>query len=117
MRKDGDKWEGGKKITVTFGSGGQTAAAGGPSREDSFETVCGVFVEGKPYRYCCRVTDYYESSRKSRTTLYFPDQTLQLTWKSGDRVGLQFEGMVPKEARYSTYEGETNFVFDDKTYF
>ena len=32
-------------------------------------------------------------------------------------VGLQFEGMVPKEARYSTSEGETNFVFEGKTYF
>ena len=47
----------------------------------------------------------------------YPDQTIQLTWRSGNRVGLQFEGMVPQEARYATSEGETNFVFEDKTYF
>ena len=110
-------WEGGKKITVTFESGGQTAAAGSDAREDSYESACGVFVEGKPYNYRCRVTDYYEGGHKARTTLVFPDQTLQLTWKSADRVGLQFEGMVPKEARYSNSEGETNFVFENKTYF
>jgi uncharacterized protein YneR len=49
--------------------------------------------------------------------LRYPDQTIQLTWRPGNHVGLQFEGMVPQEARYATAEGETNFVFEDKTYF
>ena len=46
-----------------------------------------------------------------------PDQTIELTWHSGDRVGLQFEGMVPQETRYASSEGETNWAYQDKTYF
>jgi hypothetical protein len=32
-------------------------------------------------------------------------------------MGLQFEGMVPMEARYSSSEGETNWVFEGKTHY
>jgi hypothetical protein len=74
-------------------------------------------VGGKNYRYRCGATDFYSGGRKVRTELRYPDQTIQLTWRPGNQVGLQFEGMVPKEARYSTSEGETNWVFEDKTYF
>lgn len=82
-----------------------------------FETVCGVFVGGSNYRYLCKVEDDYRDGRKTSTTLHFPDQTLKMVWKTGKLVELHFEGMVPKTARYATSEGETNFVFEDKTYF
>jgi len=74
-------------------------------------------VDGKDYSYRCGATDFYSGDRKVRTELRYPDQTIQLTWQSGNRIGLQFEGMVPKEARYSTSEGETNWVFEGKTYY
>jgi hypothetical protein len=102
------------KCTEAAGGGG-TSSAGGTS--DSFDTVCGVIVGGKDSPYRCRVTDHYAGGQKTRTTLRFPDQTIALTWRQGKRVGLQFEGMVPKEARYSTSEGETNWVFEGKTYY
>jgi hypothetical protein len=117
------KWEGGKKIILTFaGSAGSAAPAPASSaavsgKPDSFDTVCGVIVDGKNYRYRCGATDFYSGGQKVRTELRYPDQTITLTWRPGNRVGLQFEGMVPKEARYATAEGETNFVFEGKTYF
>ena len=95
-------------------SGGGGSAA---ERSDPFDTVCGVFVGSQQYRYRCGATDFYSGGQKVRTELRYPDQTIQLTWKPGNRVGLQFEGMVPKEARYATSEGETNWVFEGKTYF
>ena len=94
--------------------GGANSAAG---TSDSFDTVCGVIVSGKDSAYRCRVTDHYAGSQKTRTTLRFPDQTIELTWQTRNRVGVQFEGMVPKDARYSSSEGETNWVFEGKTYY
>ncbi len=96
------------------GGGGTSSAAG---TSDSFDTVCGVIVSGKDSPYRCKVTDQYAGGQKTRTTLRFPDQTIELTWRPGNRMGLQFEGMVPKEARYSSSEGETNWVFEGKTYY
>jgi hypothetical protein len=95
------------------------ASGGGGSaeRQDPFDTVCGVMVDGKDYAYRCGVTDFYSGGQKVRTELRYPDQTIQLTWRPGNRVGLQFEGMKPMEARYSTSEGETNWVFEGKTYY
>lgn len=82
-----------------------------------FETVCGVIVGGKPSRYKCKIEDHYEGTRKTQSVLYFPDQTLTMVWMPGRVVELRFEGMVPKTTSYATAEGETNFVFEDKTYF
>lgn len=110
------KWDN-KKIIVTFGPQGTAHAGSAHGSTDSFETVCGVIVNRQNYRYRCQVTDHYSGGKKTGTTLRMPDQTIELTWKPGNRVGLQFEGMVPQEARYSTSEGETNWVFEDKTYF
>ena len=110
------KWEH-KKIIVTFYSGGGSHVSGVHDGPDRFETICGVMTRGRNYRYRCEVADHYSNGRKTHTTLRFPDQTLDMIWRSGDRVELRFEGMVPQEARYSTSEGETNFRFEDKTYF
>ncbi|MGE5289489.1 MAG: hypothetical protein ACM3ML_20280 [Micromonosporaceae bacterium] len=102
-----------KRAAASAGGGGGVSA----ERPDPYDTICGVIVGGQNYRYRCGATDFYSGGQKIRTELRYPDQTIQLTWRPGSRVGLQFEGMVPKEARYSTSEGETNFVFEDKTYF
>jgi hypothetical protein len=113
----------GRYASIAYGmdtSCKQGAASGSGStaeRQDPFDTVCGVMVNGKDSSYRCGATDFYSGGRKVRTELRYPDQTIQLTWQSGNRVGLQFEGMVPKEARYSTSEGETNWVFEGKTYY
>ena len=37
--------------------------------------------------------------------------------EAGNEVVLHFEGMNPQDARYSRSEGETDFQFEDKTYF
>jgi hypothetical protein len=99
------------------GSSSGNISSGGQARKDEFETVCGVIVSGANYRYRCKVEDLYSGRRKTQTVLYYPDQIIRLVWKTGDRVELNFEGMVPKEARYSSSEGETDFYFEDKTYF
>jgi hypothetical protein len=98
-------------------SSGGITSGGGQTRKDVFESVCGVIVHSTNYRYRCKVEDLYSGGRKTQTVLYYPDQTIRLVWKAGDRVELNFEGMVPKEARYSSSEGETDFYFEDKTYF
>jgi hypothetical protein len=96
-------------------AGGGTSSAGGTS--DSFDAVCGVIVGGKDSPCRCRVTDQYAGGQNMRTTLRFPDQRIELIWRPGNRVGLQFEGVAPREARYSSSEGETNWVFEGKTYY
>ena len=83
----------------------------------SWQTVCGVIVGGETYSYVCTVTDRMEGSRKASTLLRFPDNAVTLNWKEGRDVELVFEGMVPKMATFATAEGETNWVFEDKTYF
>jgi hypothetical protein len=96
---------------------GQTAPAAGHVGPNAFDTVCGVIVDGKTYRYKCKVEDVYAGANKTRSILHFPDQTIEMVWKPGNQVELHFEGMVPATAKYATAEGETNFVFEDKTYF
>jgi hypothetical protein len=95
------------------GSSGDSAA----ERRDEFKTVCGVMVNGADNRYRCTVVDVYSGNQKNRSILTYPDMTVELTWHAGGRVGLQFEGMKPQEARYSTSEGETNFMYEGKTYY
>lgn len=97
-------------------SGGDSTVGSRP-RKDEFASVCGVIVHSANYRYRCKVEDSYSGGRKTQTVLYYPDQTIRLVWKSADRVELNFEGMTPQNARYSTSEGETDFFFQDKSYF
>jgi opacity protein-like surface antigen len=98
--------------------GGQPAHdQSGYDRKDEFETVCGVMVNGEDYRYKCKIADFYRGSDKFRSVLHMPDQTIHMRWKSGRDVELHFEGMNPQKATYSTSEGETNFRFEDKTYY
>jgi hypothetical protein len=97
--------------------GGSGSGAAGEERREEFKSVCGVIVNRENYRYRCTVVDFYTGDHRTRTILHYPDQKIELTWHPGGRVGLQFEGMVPNDARYSTSEGETNFVFEGKTYF
>lgn len=87
------------------------------TRDDSFETVCGVLTGGQDYSYRCEVVDHYKNGTKTSTTLRFPDQTLKMVWKSGKDVELHFEGMAAKTVRYSNAEGEVDFVFENKTYY
>lgn len=98
-------------------SGGENMAVAGSTRKEAFDTVCGVIVSGTNYRYRCKVEDFYNGSRKIQTVLHSPDQTIRLVWQAGDRVELNFEGMVSQSAKYSTSEGETDFFFENKTYF
>ena len=100
------------KHAASSGGGGGSA-----ERQDPFDTVCGVMTSGQDYKYRCGVTDFYSGGQKIRTEVRYPDQTIQLTWRPGNRIGLQFEGMKPMDARYSTSEGETNWVYEGKTYY
>ena len=100
-------------------SGGSQASSDEPryDREDKFDTVCGVIVDGQNYRYKCKAVDFYDGGQKVKTALHYPDMTVRLVWKSGNNVVLHFQGMKPMDATYSSYEGETNFQFENKTYF
>jgi len=97
--------------------GGTTGGGASSYREDKFDTVCGVIVNGETYRYRCKAVDFYDGGKKVKTALHWPDQNMRLVWKSDNRVVLHFEGMKPMDATYASYEGETNFQFEDKTYF
>lgn len=100
-------------------AGGGSGAAGhaGDERREEFKSVCGAIVKGENSSYRCTVVDFFSGDLKSRTILQYPDQKIELTWRPGNRVGLQFEGMVPQDARYSTSEGKTNFSYEGTTYF
>lgn len=98
------------------GSSEGTPAPGPSARGGRFATVCGVMVEGKHYRYKCRVEGAAPGGR-GRTVLRYPDQTITLNWRGGRRVNVTFEGMKPQPLTYNTAEGTTQFFFEDKTYF
>ncbi len=112
----------GRYESIVYGTerdcrGGSGSGAAGEERREEFKSVCGVIVNRENYRYRCTVVDFFTGDHKTRTILQYPDQKIELTWRPGGRVGLQFEGVVPSDARYSTSEGETNFVVEGKTYF
>lgn len=81
-----------------------------------FSTVCGVTVDGKPYRYKCTVEGAAPGG-PGRTTLHFPDNKVTLEWRGGSKASATFEGMNPRDVTVTTAEGTTTFVFDDKPYF
>jgi hypothetical protein len=95
------------------GGAADSAPTPGPS---GFATVCGVTVEGRPYRYRCTVEGAAPGGR-GRTVLRYPDQTITLNWRDGRRVNVTFEGMKPQPLTYNTAEGATQFMFEGKTYF
>jgi hypothetical protein len=100
------------------GGGGQAGHGGeGYDREDKFDTVCGVIVDGQTHEYRCKAVDFYDGSRKVKTALHFPDMNMRVVWKGGNQVVLHFEGMNPQNATFSTSEGETDIFFEGKTYF
>jgi hypothetical protein len=102
---------------ATMVATGKTSLSGRPG-SDSYQTVCGVMVGGKTYRYVCEVTDLTEGKRVERTALRFPDNELLLVWGDGKRVDVQIEGLAaPIPATYSTSEGETDVLLEGKTYF
>jgi hypothetical protein len=98
------------------GSAGGAPAKGSDAQPSHFATVCGVTVEGKPYRYKCTV-DGVAPGKKGKTVLHYPDQNITLDWHGNKRVGVTFEGMKEKQTSYRTSEGSTQFVFEGKTYF
>jgi hypothetical protein len=95
------------------GGSSQGAPAPGPG---GFATVCGVTVEGKPYRYKCTVEGAAPGGR-GKTVVRYPDQTITLSWRGPKRGSVTFEGMKAQPATFSTSEGNTQFVFEGKTYF
>lgn len=98
--------------------GGASSHGGGDSdRQDKFESVCGVIVDGQNYRYRCRVVNFYQGGQIVKTALHYPDINMRLVWKSGDQAVVHMEGTKPYHVSYSTSEGETNFQMDGKTYF
>jgi hypothetical protein len=88
-----------------------------PQAPGSFKTVCGVIVDGETTSYLCDVSNDYESGKLVKTTLSYPDIVFTLVWLEGDQVRMETEGAAPQEGTFSTYEGETDIVVSDKTYF
>ncbi|WP_052055526.1 hypothetical protein [Myxosarcina sp. GI1] len=92
-------------------------ASASQSRTETFQTVCGVIVGQQNYRYLCEVSEQYEGDEKVKTTLTYPDNELQLTWKQGNQVRIDITGTSGIDATYSTSEGETDIFTSEKTYF
>ena len=88
----------------------------GAHEKQHFATVCGAIVDGKPYRYKCKVNGAAPGG-PGKTVLHYPDQKITLHWRHGNRIGLEFEGMKVMPATFNTVEGETQFMFEGKTYF
>lgn len=81
-----------------------------------FHTVCGVTVDGKPYRYKCTVEGAGPGG-PGETTLHFPDNTVTLKWLGPKKASATFAGMKPFDVDVTTTEGTTQFVFEGKPYF
>ena len=95
--------------------GGAVERAPAPG-SSGFATVCGVIVDGKTYRYQCTVEGAAPGG-SGKTVVHYPDQTITLNWRGGKHVSVMFEGMKAQPATFSTSEGNTQFVFEGKTYF
>lgn len=98
------------------GSSESAPAPGSGASGDRFATVCGVTVDGKPYRYKCTVSGAAPGGA-GKTVVRYPDQTITLNWRGPRRGSVTFEGMQPQQVRFSTSEGATQFIFEGKTYF
>ncbi len=85
-------------------------------RGGRFATVCGVIVDGKTYRYKCTVEGAAPGG-SGKTVVHYPDQNITLNWRGGKRVNVAFEGMKVQPATFSTSEGNTQLIFEGKTYF
>ena len=81
-----------------------------------FHTVCGVTVDGKPYRYKCTVEGAGPGG-PGETTLHFPDNTVTLKWLAANKASATFAGMHPQDVDVTTAEGTTQFLFEGKPYF
>jgi hypothetical protein len=81
-----------------------------------FHTVCGVTVDGKPYRYKCTVEGAMPGG-PGETTLHFPDNAVTLNWLGTKKASATFAGMKPSDVDVTTAEGMTQFVFEGKPYF
>lgn len=103
--------------TAAIDCQGEASPATGNHASGKHSAVCGVTTpEGKTYRYDCTVTGAPPGG-PGRTTLRYPDQTIVLHWRKGDRVDVTFEGMKEQSTTYSSSEGSTEFDFEGKTYF
>lgn len=99
------------------GSSSESAPAPGPGASGGhFATVCGVIVGDKHYRYKCRVEGAAPGG-PGKTVVHYPDQTITLNWRGGRRGSVTFEGMKPQPVTFNTSEGDTQFIFEGKTYF
>lgn len=96
------------------------APGGGPAApapsKTGFSTVCGVAVGGQDYRYKCTV-EGAAAGTTGETVLHFPDNTVTLRWRGGNKATATFAGMVPRDITFSTADGVTRFPFEDKVYF
>jgi hypothetical protein len=81
-----------------------------------FSTVCGVTVDGKPYRYKCTVEGAAPGG-PGKTTLHFPDNKVTLEWRGAGKASATFEGMNPQDVAVTSTEGTTQFLFEGKPYF
>ncbi|HOW76363.1 MAG TPA: hypothetical protein P5102_06430 [Candidatus Competibacteraceae bacterium] len=81
-----------------------------------FDTVCGVTVGSKTYRYKCLVEGTAPGG-SGKTVVHYPDQKITLHWRGGKRVGVEFEGMKTQQTTFSTSEGSTQFMYEGKPYF
>lgn len=95
--------------------GGAAESAPAPGR-GGFATVCGVIVDGKTYRYKCTVEGAAPGG-PGKTVVHYPDQNITLNWRGGRRGSVTFEGMKPQPVTFNTSEGNTQFIFEGKTYF
>lgn len=81
-----------------------------------FDTVCGVTVGSKTYRYKCLVEGAAPGG-SGKTVVHYPDQKITLQWQSAKRGKVIFEGMKPQPVTFTTSEGSTQFIYEGKPYF
>lgn len=87
------------------------------TRTESFQTVCGVIVDGQTNSYLCDLENTYANTTLTKTVLNYPDITFEYVWGEGNTVTVNSQGANPISATYSTSEGETDIFLDDRTYF
>ena len=103
-------------VSCKGGAAESAPAPGFDEHGSRFATVCGVIVDGKIHRYKCAVEGAAPGGT-GKTVVHYPDQKITLNWRGKRRGSATFEGMKPLPVAFNTSEGNTQFIFEGKTYF
>jgi len=83
---------------------------------EQFNSVCTVEVNGKTYRYRCKIEEYLQDGHRVRTVLHYPDITLELLWHDQGKVTVRTQGLTDRQARFTRNGDKIKISAGQKNY-